>query len=216
MGSESSSNSSEFDMSNQSLNRARQNRDKKERQSGFDTYNRQTSASKKNEKKGGTALPVSRPTKAVTQNMRLAQDLEEKAKQSQINIPVPTFGTVAANTIASLNYTNQAKQLRSGGNAVFDSMGNYQGVVSDGTYSGNADFSPIGRSDVSFDSKTGNYTSSAMQRDSGGSEQGNNTQGNTNVSSTNVTDSTGTSLSTASRRALISGAGGGASRRNLL
>jgi len=215
MGSESSSNSSEFDMSNQSLNRARQNRDKKERQSGFDTYNRQTSASKKNEKKGGTALPVSRPTKAVTQNMRLAQDLEEKAKQSQINIPVPTFGTVAANTISSLNYTNQAKQLRSGGNAVFDSMGNYQGVVSDGTYSGNADFSPIGRSDVSFDSKTGNYTS-AMQRDSGGSEQGNNTQGNTNVSSTNVTDSTGTSLSTASRRALISGAGGGASRRNLL
>ncbi len=95
-------------------------------------------------------------------------------------------------------------------------MGNYQGVVSDGTYSGNADFSPIGRSDVSFDSKTGNYTSSAMQRDNGGSEQGNNTQGNTNVSSTNVTDSTGTSLSTASRRALISGAGGGASRRNLL
>ena len=50
MGSESSSNSSEFDMSNQSLNRARKNRDKKERQSGFDTYNRQTSASKKNEK----------------------------------------------------------------------------------------------------------------------------------------------------------------------
>lgn len=159
----------------------------------------------------------------VDRNTRLARDLEDKAKTSQINLPVPTIGSVAMNTVSSINYNNQAKQLRGGGNPVFDDKGDYQGVVGKGTfggkvYSGNADYSPIGRSQgASFNSATGTYTSSQMQSTGGddNSQSSNNTPSNTQTTAIDKTDST-TSLSTASRRALISGGGGGATRRNLI
>ena len=139
---------------------------------------------------------------------------------------MPTVGTIAANTISSINLNNQANQLRSGGNAVFDDKGDYQGVVHGGTfggkvYSGNADYSPIGRSQgATFNNATGNYTSSQMQSSGGGgedenSQSSNNTPSRTQTTAIDKTDST-TSLSSASRRALISGGGGGAQRRNLI
>lgn len=190
--------------------RANAARQKKQRDDAFKTY----------EQYPGDMLQTD---KRVLDNIKIATDLENKARTSQINLPVPTIGSVAMNTISSINYNNQAKELRSGGNAVFDDKGNYQGVVGKGTfggkvYSGNADYSPIGRSQgASFNSATGTYTSSQMQRSGGddNSQSNNNTPSNTQTTATNRTDST-TSLSSASRRALISGSGGGATRRNFI
>lgn len=190
--------------------RANAARNKKQRDDAFKTY----------EQYPGDMLQTD---KRVLDNIKIATDLENKARTSQINLPVPTIGSIAMNTVSSINYNNQAKQLRSGGNAVFDDKGDYQGVVGKGTfggkvYSGNADYSPIGRSQgASFNSATGTYTSSKMQSSGGdaNSQASNNTPSNTQTTAIDKTDST-TSLSTASRRALISGGGGGASRRNLI
>lgn len=213
MGGESSG-GSDSSMSNEQLNRAKRNREAKERQASFNQYNKMQQPSPE----GGSAqLPSKATMNTVQDNISIAQSLERKAKSSQINLPVPTVGSIAMNTISSINYNNQAKQLRSGGNAVFDNKGEYRGVVSEGRYSGAADYSPIGRSQgVSFNSATGNYTSSQMQSSGdNNSESSNNTPNNTQTTAINKTDST-TSLSTASRRSLISGGGGGASRRNLI
>ena len=167
----------------------------------------------------------------VDRNVNIARDLEQKAKGSQINVPIPTVGTVAMNTISSINYNNQAKALREGGRAVYDSKGrgydpmfpkqNYVGVVHKNAfganvYSGTQGFSPIGRDDAQFDPKTGTYSTSEMQQDSGNDSQSQNvTPTKTQTSVEDRTDST-TTLSTASRRALIAGGGGGAARRNLI
>ena len=205
---------SDSSMSNQQLNKAKKNREAKEqeqsRNKAFDTY----------EQYPGDMLQTD---KRVLDNIKIATDLENKARTSQINLPVPTLGSIAMNTVSSINYNNQAKQLRGGGNPVFDDKGDYQGVVGKGTfggkvYSGNADYSPIGRSQgSSFNSATGTYTSSKMQSTGGddNSQASNNTPSNTQTTAIDKTDST-TSLSTASRRALISGGGGGATRRNLI
>ena len=211
---ESSSSGDGNSMTNSQLNKAKKNREAKEqeqsRNKAFDTYKQYP----------GDMLQTD---KRVLDNIKIASDLENKARSSQVNIPIPTVGSVAMNTISSINYNNQAKQLRGGGNAVFDEKGEYQGVVGKGTfggkvYSGNADYSPIGRSQgASFNSATGTYTSSQMQNSGGddNSQSSNNTPSNTQTTAIDKTDST-TSLSTASRRALISGGGGGASRRNLI
>tara|TARA_R110001599_G_scaffold199653_1_gene396387 strand:+ start:114 stop:752 length:639 start_codon:yes stop_codon:yes gene_type:complete len=205
---------SDSSMSNQQLNKAKKNREAKEqeqsRNKAFDTYKQYP----------GDMLQTD---KRVLDNIKIATDLENKARTSQINLPVPTLGSIAMNTVSSINYNNQAKQLRGGGNPVFDDKGDYQGVVGKGTfggkvYSGNADYSPIGRSQgSSFNSATGTYTSSKMQSTGGddNSQSSNNTPSNTQTTAIDKTDST-TSLSTASRRALISGGGGGATRRNLI
>jgi len=211
MGGESSG-GSENSMSNEQLNRAKRNREAKERQASFNQYNRMQKPSPEG---GAAQLPSQKTMNTVQDNISIAQGLERKAKSSQINLPVPTIGSVAMNTVSSLNYNNQAKQLRSGGNAVFDNKGEYRGVVSDGRYSGNADYSPIGRSQgVSFNSATGNYTSSQMQSSGGddNSQSSNNTPSNTQTTAIDKTDST-TSLSTASRRSLITGGGPDAKRR---
>ena len=209
MGGESSG-GSDNSMSNDQLNRAKRNREAKEREQSrnkaFQVY----------EQYPGDMLQTD---KRVLDNIKIASDLENKARSSQVNLPIPTVGSVAMNTISSINYNNQAKQLRSGGNAVFDNKGEYQGVVSKGTfggkvYSGNADYSPIGRSQgASFNSATGTYTSSQMQSSGNdNSESSNNTPNNTQTTSVNKTDST-TSLSTATRRSLITGGGPDAKRR---
>ncbi len=167
----------------------------------------------------------------VDRNVEIARDLEQKAKSSQINVPIPTVGTVAMNTISSINYNKQAKELRAGGRAVYDSKGkgydpmfpkqNYVGVVHKNAfganvYSGTQGFSPIGRDDAQFDAKTGTYSTSEMQQDSGNDSQSQNvTPTKTKAPVEDKTDSTVT-LSTASRRALIAGGGGGAARRNLI
>ena len=127
----------------------------------------------------------------------------------------------------------QAKALRSGGRAdfdasvdpsspMFDAVRDYRGVVSTNslgisTYTGDPNFSPIGRQDGVTRTDLGSY--SVSKKDS--------TQGSDDPSemvvappADDVTEPvkkpTTPSISTASRRALISGAGGGATRRNLL
>tara|TARA_R110002153_G_scaffold270413_1_gene436752 strand:- start:44 stop:688 length:645 start_codon:yes stop_codon:yes gene_type:complete len=211
-----SSSGSDSSMSNQQLNKAKKNREVKEqeqsRNKAFDTY----------KKYPGDMLQTD---KRVLDNIKIATDLENKSRTSQINIPIPTVGSVVMNTISSANYKNQAKQLRGGGNAVYGDKGEYQGVVHGGTfggkvYSGNADYSPIGRSQgASFNSATGTYTSSKMEssgNDGNDSQASNNTPSKTQTTAIDKTDSTTTSLSTASRRSLLSGGGAGAARRNLI
>ena len=220
MGASADENQANEFVSGANKTRANAARNKKQRDDAFNQYNKMQQPSPE----GGSAqLPSKATMNTVQDNISIAQDLERKAKSSQINLPVPTVGSIAMNTISSINYNNQAKQLRGGGNPVFDDKGDYQGVVGKGTfggkvYSGNADYSPIGRSQgASFNSATGTYTSSKMQSTGGddNSQSSNNTPSNTQTTAIDKTDST-TSLSTASRRALISGGGGGATRRNLI
>jgi hypothetical protein len=162
----------------------------------------------------------------VDRNVNIARDLEQKAKGSQINVPIPTVGTVVMNTISSMNYNNQAKALRGGGRAVYDSKGrgydpmfpnqNYVGVVHQNAlghtvYSGRQGFSPIGRTDAQYNAETGTYTTSKMQQDSS-SESSNNTPTNTQVAVKNRTDST-TSLDPKAKRSLLASSQGGTNTR---
>lgn len=196
-------------------NRQKEQQEARSREDSFNSYQEQRKAASK-----GIDVMIS-PQKAntVRENAGLAMDLDAKAKKSQINIPIPTMGTVVANTVSSINYNNQAKQLRSGGQPVYDSKdGSYQGVVGSGLfggkgYSGNPDFDPIGRSD-STRSSSGSYSISAKQSDSGNDSSPPATSPPKDVTEP-IKKKTPT-LSTASRRAMLSGSGGGASRRNLL
>ncbi len=89
----------------EATNRAKQQQEEKSRSVAFDqggTRGRESPEYKMNSGSGRY--------KEVDQNVRIARDLEQKAKSSQINIPIPTVGSVAMNTISSINYNNQAKQ----------------------------------------------------------------------------------------------------------
>ena len=142
-------------------------------------------------------------------------DFEKKAEDSKINIPGTTG--IALSTVQSINYNNIAAGLRGGGFAVTDAKsGDVVGVVKDGRYSGNVGFDPIGRSrGASFNPDINQYSVSEATNEA--SESNNVTPSRTSSTATNMTNSTSSpSLSTASRRALISGSGGSAARRNLL
>jgi hypothetical protein len=198
-------------------NRAKEQQEAKSRQTAFNDYQQQRSAASK----GIDVMISPKQASTVRENAGLAMDLDSKAKKSQINVPVPTIGTVAMNTISSINYKNQADVLRSGGRPVYDAKdASYQGVVGTSksgvsTYSGNPDFSPIGRSDGVTRTSSGSYQTTQM--DSGSSDNSPPTETVVSPSPTDVTTRTPTpTLSTASRRALIAGSGGGAARRNLL
>ena len=96
---------------------------------------------------------------------------------------------------------------------MFDADKDYRGVVQDGVYSGDPDFNPIGRDDFTR-TASGSYSIMGSSSDSGSNIS-------EDVASPQMKDmttsrSSSPSISTASRRALIAGAGGGASRRNLL
>lgn len=200
----------------EATNRAKEQQEAKSRESSFNDYQEQRKAASK----GIDVMISPQKAKTVRENAGLAMDLDAKAKKSVINVPIPTVGTVAMNTISSINYKNQASVLRSGGRPVYDSKdGSYQGVVGTNkmglsTYSGNPDFSPIGRDDTTR-TASGSYSVSARQDD------GSDNPAETVISPKpkDVTDpikKKAPTLSTASRRAMLSGSGGGASRRNLL
>tara|TARA_S200002703_G_scaffold157300_2_gene164791 strand:- start:2842 stop:3540 length:699 start_codon:yes stop_codon:yes gene_type:complete len=201
-------------------NRQKAEQEAKSRQTAFNDYQEQRKAASK----GIDVMISPEKAKTVRENAGIAMDLDAKAKKSVINVPVPTVGTVAMNTISSINYTNQAKQLRSGGRPVYDMTdGSYQGVVHSGiggkVYSGNPDYSPIGRTDGISKTKSGSITAtrvdSTQGSDNNDSQKQNVTPTKTQTPVEDKTDSTVT-LSTASRRALIAGGGGGAARRNLI
>ena len=186
----------------------------KSRKTSFQNYQKQRSAAKK-----GIDISISsKEANAVRDNASIAMDFDQKAKDSKVNIPGTTG--IALSTIQSINYSNIASGLRSGGYAVTSSKdGSVQGVVNNGRYSGNLGFSPIGRSQgANFNMGTNQYSVEQSQDNGGGendSQATNNTPSRTQTTAIDKTDST-TSLSTASRRALISGGGGGATRRNLI
>lgn len=205
-------------------------RQKKERQKAFDTYNQQQKSSRKSERETGMALPVSRPTQAVRSNIQLAQELEGRATSEDftgqkrgnkiLNMREAMFPMGRALSFArTLSFRQQAGELRKGGNAVFDREGQYRGVVRDGRFSGESAYSPIGRSTgVSFDSASGRYTTEALQDVAGSdndSESGNVGTARSQIQTENKTDSTATGVSAAARRGLLS-QGGGARRRLLL
>ena len=181
------------------------------RKSSFQNYQKQREAAKK-----GIDLTItSKEAQTVRDNVSLAMDFEKKAKEAKINIPGTTG--IALSTVQSINYSNIAAGLRGGGFAVTDAKsGDVVGVVKDGRYSGNVGFDPIGRSrGASFNPDINQYSVSEATNE--GSESNNVTPSSTSSTATNMTNSTSSpSLSTASRRALISGSGGSAARRNLL
>ena len=72
-----------------------------------------------------------------------ARELEKQAARGQIQVPVPTMGTVALNTIASKAALQQAGELRRGGEMILGPSGEYKGVVREGVYSGDPTFDPI-------------------------------------------------------------------------
>tara|TARA_R100001510_G_scaffold46617_1_gene43639 strand:- start:177 stop:896 length:720 start_codon:yes stop_codon:yes gene_type:complete len=212
----------------EATNRAKEEQERKSRQIAFDQGGTMGRESPEYKMRSGSGV-----FREVDQNVRIARDLEQRAKSSEVKVPVPTIGTVALGTISSVSRNQQAKALRSGGRAVFDAsvdpsspmfdaVRDYRGVVSTNslgvsTFSGDPDFSPIGRRDGVTRTDMGSY--SVSRRDS--------TQGSDNPSemivappANDVTEPikkpTTPSISTASRRALIAGAGGGATRRNLL
>lgn len=237
MGGESSGGGNSVDRSNpnemraremaEATNRAKEEQERKSRQIAFDQGGTRGREHPEYKMRSGSGV-----FKEVDQNVRIARDLEQKAKSSEIKVPIPTVGTVAMGTISSVSRNQQAKALRSGGRAVFDSsvdpsspmfdpVKDYRGVVSTNslgisTYSGDPDFSPIGRQDGVTRTDMGSY--SVSKRDS---TQGSDTPSEMVVSpppkdETEPVKKPTTPISAASRRALISGAGGSAARRNLL
>tara|TARA_R100001463_G_scaffold24880_2_gene59250 strand:+ start:11926 stop:12609 length:684 start_codon:yes stop_codon:yes gene_type:complete len=202
----------------EATNRAKAEQEAKSRQSSFDDYQQQRSAASQ----GIDVMISPQKAKTVRENAGLAMMLDERAKTSQIKVPIPTLGTVAMGTISSISSKQQARALRSGGIPVYDSSSSmfdadkdYRGVVKDGRFSGDPSFSPIGRSEGVTRTESGSYSVSAK------SDDGGNDSPTEEIISPSPKDMTtpkpkAPSISTASRRALISGAGGGALRRNLL
>ena len=202
----------------EATNRAKAEQEAKSRQSSFDDYQQQRSAASQ----GIDVMISPQKAKTVRENAGLAMMLDERAKTSQIKVPIPTLGTVAMGTISSISSKQQARALRSGGIPVYDSSSSmfdadkdYRGVVKDGRFSGDSSFSPIGRSEGVTRTESGSYSVSAK------SDNGGNDSPTEEIISPSPKDMTtpkpkAPSISTASRRALISGAGGGALRRNLL
>ena len=201
----------------EATNRAKQQQEEASRQSAFDDYQAQRRAASQ----GIDEMISPQKASTVRENAGLAMMLDERAKSSQINIPVPTFGTVAMGTISSASARQQARALRAGGRPVYDASSSmfdadkdYRGVMKDGVYSGDPAFNPIGRDDVTR-TASGSYSLRASERDS--SEGPNEVVASSSMKDMTTTSRSSTpSISTASRRALIAGAGGGAARRNLL
>ena len=204
----------------EATNRAKEQQEAKSRQSSFDDYQQQRSAASQ----GIDVMISPQKAKTVRENAGLAMMLDERAKTSQIKVPIPTLGTVAMGTISSVSSKQQARALRSGGIPVYDSSPamfnadkDYRGVVKDGRYSGDPSFSPIGRDQGVSRTESGSYSVSAKSDDG---SSGNDAPSEMVVSPPPKDMTTpkpkAPSISTASRRALISGAGGGALRRNLL
>lgn len=200
----------------EATNRAKEQQEAKSREQSFNDYQQQRSAASK----GIDVMISPKQASTVKENAGLAMDLDAKAKKSQINVPVPTIGSVALKTISTINYKNQADVLRSGGRPVYSAKdGSYQGVVGTSksgisTYSGNPDFSPIGRSDGVTRTSSGSYQTTQMSNDS--SENSSDPVTSPPQDVTDPIKKKTPALSTASRRAMLSGSGGGASRRNLL
>lgn len=177
------------------------------RKSSFQNYQKQREAAKK-----GIDITITpKEAETVRGNASLAMDFDKKAREAKVNIPGLTG--VAMSTIASINYSNIAAGLRGGGFAVSDAKsGEVVGVVKDGVYSGNVGFDPIGRKDATF----ANNAYSLTEADMGSGENDSTSSMTSNTSPRDMTKKSSPSISTASRRALISGAGGSATRRNLL
>ena len=227
MGGESSGGGGSVDRSNpnemrsremaEATNRAKEEQERKSREIAFTDYQQQRKAASQ-----GIDVMIS-PEKAgtVRENAGLAMMLDERARSSQLNVPIPTFGTVAMGTISSASTRQQARALRAGGRPVYDASSSmfdadkdYRGVMKDGVYSGDPAFNPIGRNDVTR-TASGSYSLTASERDS--SEGPNEVVASSSMKDMTTTSrSSSPSISTASRRALIAGAGGSAARRNLL
>ena len=178
----------------------------------------------------------------VDRNLALAKDLEHRARTQdwtgqdrskhnigvkgtamQINLREAMFPFGRAMTeIQSRSYKSQAEHLRKGGKPVYDKDANYQGVVHKNwlghtSYSGRIGWNPLGRSDVSYDTTTGSYTSSFKDMGDGGSESSN--VNTSNIETNNVTDSQSASVKPTVRKSLLAtnmSGGNEAKRRSLI
>ena len=73
------------------------------RTQSFKSYGQQRKAAEK----GIDVMITSEEAKTVRPNISLAMDLEEKARKGQINVPIPTVGSVALSTISTLSARQQ-------------------------------------------------------------------------------------------------------------
>lgn len=215
-------------------NKARNSRLEKERLVAFDQGGRGKNFPPEYKENAGNSV-----YSQVSRNVALAEDLEYKAKNTNFmgkergknfsifgkdlgfNLMDTSIVGMGLDAVQKSNYRGQADKLRAGGKPVYGDKGAYQGVVSKNffglnAYSGNADYSPIGRSQgSSYNSSTGTYTSSKMQEDPNQSDSqvSNSTPSNTQASAQNRTDST-SSLNPETKRKLAgNAASGGTSRR---
>lgn len=107
-------------------------------------------------------------------NLDLAKGLEAKAKGYDpfgTKGGFPSLVTQGLTAIGKFSMQHQANKLKQGGMPVFDKNNKLQGVVSENVfgalvYSGNAAYSPIGRSKTGFNQATGSYTTDALAQDS--------------------------------------------------
>lgn len=180
--------------------------------------------------------------KRVLANIKLATDLENKAKTQdwtgqdrskhnigfkgtsyQVNLREAMFPFgKAMSEIQSQSYKSQAEHLRKGGKPVYDQYENYQGVVHKNwlghtSYSGRLGWNPLGRSDVNYNTESGSYTSSFKDDLQGGSESSN--VSTSNIETNNVTDSQSASVKPTVRKSLLASnmsGGGDAKRRGLI
>lgn len=164
--------------------------------------------------------------KNYARNLDLAKNLEAKAKGYDpfgTKGGFPSLVTQGLTEIGKFSMRHQANKLKSGGMPVFDKNNKLQGVVSENmfgalVYSGNAAYSPIGRSKTGFNNETGSYTTDALSQ--------NNDDGGDNVTSaapvqqekktagTIASATSGTQL--AQKNTALEATVGGVDRRNFL
>ena len=171
--------------------------------------------------------PGIQPSNAnYARNLDLAKNLEAKAKGYDpfgTKGGFPSLVTQGLTAIGKFSMQHQANKLKQGGMPVFDKNNKLQGVVSENmfgalVYSGNAAYSPIGRSKTGFNTATGSYTTDALQ---GGSDDGG--DNNTTTTSTTTQEKPAGSISQATsgtklaqKNQAVEAATGGAATRYFL
>ena len=181
-------------------------RNTKERQGAFDEYNKLNESSRTNPEGGAAQLPSGKTMNTVQENIKMAQDLEQKADKGLLtgsrtgDMFIP--GANILSLVQSKTLKGAARTLREGGRAVLDERGSVVGAVKydesgnaiAGSYYGQSEYDPT----KTVEPDESPESEGAMAKKDGTAESG--------------VEVPKAKKPAASRRSLIAG-GGGASRR---